>query len=109
VSERVQAYRCTGPEGFRGDVEVSRARGFQLAASIPAALAQREAGNVGGAWPFRLFEVSVDDEHRLPAKGDGDTIHARSLRVEREVGLEELLGPRAGEIARVLEELPRYP
>jgi hypothetical protein len=80
-----------------------------LAPSIPAALAQQEGERPGDGWPFRLFEVSVADEHRLPAKGEGDVIHARSFRVEREVLLDELLGPRAAEIARVVDEIRRYP
>src|SRR5690242_9029663 len=99
MSGRIRAYGFAGAESLGSalgvGVTLQRESGIRLAPTLAGALAQSTKGEHGVGWPLRLFEVSVEGAEVLAA----DDLHvlARAVRVEREVPMEEALGPRAGD------------
>jgi hypothetical protein len=109
MSGGVTAYGCTGPEGFASacgaGVPLRDVCGFRLGRTLARALAQRGDGEYGGGWPLRVFRVWVEAEDVLAA--DDLEVRACTFRIERELPLEEALGPRVRDIAGLVDRLGR--
>lgn len=61
-------------------------------------------------WPFRLYEIEIDPHDLFAGQRDHSLIFLTSaFRVVRAVAMEEVLGPRAGELGPQLADLQRLP
>jgi hypothetical protein len=107
----IRAYRCTGPEGVGTEpgtgVTIRETRGSLLATTVARALALRGREEYGSGWPLRVFELRIEIADVLVADDGG--IRARAHRIEREVPLGEVLGPRAREITAHLAQVHHLP
>ncbi len=55
-------------------------------------------------WPFHLYEISVDPRDLVVGQGEL-LLKTTAFRVVRELGLEELLGPRAADVSALFDDL----
>ncbi len=90
-----------------GDV-LRRERGLRVGATMGDAIAQwtsRDGAEYGTSWPLRLFEGSAASADVLAT--EERAMRVKAWRVEREVPLREVFGPRADEVVQLVEGVER--
>jgi hypothetical protein len=79
-------------------LERPRGAGFAVAPTIDGACAF-------AAWPLRVYELTVEpSDVRTTRTGD---LEASAGRVARELSATEILGPRAADVAAILDRIPK--